>query len=54
MLKHALEKVKVVDLSSYIAGSFCPTLLADLGADVIKLESPTGDPFRMSQGAFQA
>ncbi|MFQ5873141.1 MAG: CaiB/BaiF CoA transferase family protein [Dehalococcoidia bacterium] len=54
MLKHALEKVKVVDLSSYIAGSFCPTLLADLGADVIKLESPAGDPFRMSQGAFQA
>lgn len=53
MLKHALENVKVIDLSSYIAGSFCPALLADLGADVIKLESPMGDPFRSNGGPFQ-
>ena len=53
MLKHALQNVKVIDLANYIAGTLCPALLADLGADVIKLEPPTGDPFRMLGGAFQ-
>ena len=54
MLKHAFEKMKVTDLASYLAGGYCSTLLADLGANVIKLEPPTGDPFRMMSGAFQA
>ncbi len=53
MINNALENIRVVDLSSYIAGAFGPTFLADLGADVIKVEAPSGDPFRMISGAFQ-
>lgn len=35
-----LEGVRVIDLSRYIAGPFCGMLLADMGAEVIKVEKP--------------
>ncbi len=50
-----LEDVKVLDLSQYIPGPFATRQLADLGANVIKIEPPCGDPMRrfMLQGDGQ-
>ena len=47
-----LEGVKVVDLGNFLAGPLAPQLLADLGADVIKLEATGGDPLRHADWAF--
>ncbi len=41
-----LSGVRVVEMANYIAGPFASQLLADLGADVVKIETPSGDPFR--------
>ena len=45
MLTSPFSNIKVVDLSSYIAGALCPGLLADFGASVIKVESLDRRPF---------
>jgi crotonobetainyl-CoA:carnitine CoA-transferase CaiB-like acyl-CoA transferase len=42
-----LEGVRVVDLSSFYAGPFSAALLADFGADVVKVEPVDGDPYRV-------
>ena len=47
----ALSYLRVVDLSNGIAGAFCSKLFAHFGADVIKVEPPSGDPTR-SLGPF--
>ena len=46
MLKDCLAGTRVLDLSQYLPGPFAAQILADLGAEVVKLEPPAGDPMR--------
>ncbi|MEQ9057340.1 MAG: CoA transferase, partial [Roseovarius confluentis] len=41
-----LAGVRVVEICQIAAGPFCGMLLADMGAEVIKIEPPTGDAMR--------
>lgn len=41
-----LSGVRVVDAASYVSGPFAALMLADLGADVLRVEPPRGDPYR--------
>lgn len=46
MAGKALAGVKVVEMGTMVAGPYCGKLLADMGADVIKVEPPSGDASR--------
>jgi crotonobetainyl-CoA:carnitine CoA-transferase CaiB-like acyl-CoA transferase len=43
---HGLKNLRIVDFSTGVAGPYCSKLFADAGADVIKVETPEGDPLR--------
>ena len=42
----SLDDLRILDLSSDVGGAYCGKLFADYGADVIKVEPPSGDPIR--------
>jgi crotonobetainyl-CoA:carnitine CoA-transferase CaiB-like acyl-CoA transferase len=54
MTQGPLAGIKVLDLSSYIAGPYGCTLLADLGAEVVKIEAPGGDTLRKYPSTLKA
>ncbi len=51
-LRWPLEGVKVVDAGAFLAGPLGPMLLADLGADVVKVEPPGGEGMRYVEWSF--
>lgn len=46
MLDQCLDGVRVLDLSQYLPGPYAAQILSDLGAGVVKVEPPSGDPMR--------
>lgn len=46
MLSDCLRGLRVLDLSQFLPGPYAAQVLADLGADVVKVEPPAGDPMR--------
>ena len=49
---YALEDIRVLELTYFMAGPSCGMLLADMGADVIKVENPKGGDFTRSAAPF--
>ena len=46
MVTGPLQGIRVIDLTIWMSGAIASMLLGDLGADVIKVEGPSGDPVR--------
>ena len=45
-LRPPLAGLRILEIGHFVAAPFCTRLLGDLGADIIKIEPPTGDPVR--------
>jgi crotonobetainyl-CoA:carnitine CoA-transferase CaiB-like acyl-CoA transferase len=51
-MRYPLDGIRVLELANYMAGPYCGMLLADLGAEVIKVENPHGGDFSRQTGPF--
>ena len=51
-MEKPFKGLKVVDLSTFVAAPVTGRMLADLGAEVVKIESPTGDTWRQSAASY--
>ncbi len=51
-MRQALSDIAVVEVGTGVAATWCGKVFADLGAEVVKLEPPEGDPMRADWGAF--
>ena len=49
---YALGDIRILELTNFMAGPFCGMVLADMGADVIKVENPKGGDFTRSAAPF--
>lgn len=47
-----LSDISIIDMSQAVAGPICATFLADFGADVVKIERPSGDVYRINRREF--
>lgn len=45
--RRPLSGVRVIDMASFLAAPLAASILADMGADVVRLEPPSGDPYRV-------
>ena len=52
MIKGALDGIKVIEVCQVMAGPFCGCLLADMGADVVKVENPDGGDTARTMGRY--
>ena len=52
-MAYLLDGIKVIDLASFLAGPGATTLMADYGAEVIKIEPPGGDGYRRLHGNWE-
>ena len=52
MATAALDGIRVLELGNFMAGPYAGTLLADMGADVVKVESPSGGDYTRGLGPF--
>ena len=51
-MSYMLEGLKIIDAASFLAAPGAATIMADYGADVIKVEAPRGDAYRLLHGRY--
>jgi crotonobetainyl-CoA:carnitine CoA-transferase CaiB-like acyl-CoA transferase len=54
MTPRLLDGIRVIDAASFIAGPVATTVMADFGADVVKIEPPGGDTYRQRNAGYPA